>query len=113
MKLACGRFRVDGRGAESRSKTWGARSRVTSPSTDGVGAESEPRNRAKQPRLHRWLLTARLREFEREREQAAVEQGLVLRKKRLFRRGGTRDASCGLKIPVRTKLKSGELAVRY
>ena len=81
MKFACGRFRVDGRGAESRSKTWGARSRVTSPSTDGVGAESEPRNRAKQPRLHRWLLTARLRDFEREREQAAVEQGLILRGK--------------------------------
>ena len=99
MKLACvsedavsGRFRGDGGGAESRSKTWGARSRVTSPSIDGVGAESEPRNRAKQPRLHRWLLTARLREFEREREQAAVEQGLIRRGESFFPRGGARDA---------------------
>ena len=52
MKLACGRFRVDGRGAERRSKTWGKWWGVRPPSIDGVGREADPANPPKQAGLH-------------------------------------------------------------
>ena len=51
MKLACGRFRVDGRGAESRSKTCPRGGVVSPPSIGGVGGGTQSRNTPKKAGL--------------------------------------------------------------
>ena len=49
MKLACGRFRVDGRGAERRSKTWARCGGSSRRRVDGVGSGISARKQPKQP----------------------------------------------------------------
>ena len=99
MKLACvsedavsGRFRGDGGGAESRSKTWGEGWGVIPPTRRRRGERDIRPEAAETARTSRAASNSLWSACEREREQAAVEQGLILRGKRLFRLGGVRDA---------------------
>ena len=84
--------RVDGWGAESRSKTWGEGWGVTPPSRRRRGERHILPEAAETARTSRAASNSLWSACEREREQAAVAQGPILRGKRLFRLRGVRDA---------------------
>ena len=90
------RFRGDGGGADSRSKTWGNWWGVIPPSRRRRGERDILPEAAETARTSRAASNSLWSACEREREQAAVEQGLMLSGKRLYRLGGARDAFCGL-----------------
>ena len=99
MKLACGfgrrgegAVRVDGGGAESRSKTWGAGWGVIPPTRRRRGERHILPEAAETARTSRAASNSLWSACEREREQAAVEQGLIRRGESFFPRGGARDA---------------------
>ena len=104
MKLACGvgrrfqkvrgspRLAATAGGADSRSKTWVNWWGVIPPSRRRRGERDILPEAAETARTSRAASNSLWSACEREREQAAVGQGLILRGKRLFRLGGARDA---------------------